>query len=64
MFWFFVRQLRNVSTNKHCYPLARYNLAGLVSNLTSDAINKFDRKTSGKRAVRVGKGFTLFIYCK
>ena len=33
----------------------------MVSNLTSSAINKFDRKTSGKRAVRAGKGFTLFI---
>ena len=25
------------------------------------AINKFDRKISGKGAVRAGKGFTLFI---
>ena len=33
----------------------------MVSNLTSSAINKFDRKISGKRAVRAGKGFTLFI---
>ena len=42
-------------------PLARDVLAGLVSNLTSNAINKFERKTSGKGAVRGGKGFTLFI---
>ena len=42
--------------------LARDNLIGLVSNLTSSAINKFDRKTIGKRAVRAGKGFTLFIF--
>ena len=42
-------------------PLARDNLPGLVSNLTSNAINKFDRKISGKGAVRAGKGFTLFI---
>ena len=42
-------------------PLARDNLPGLVSNLISNAINKFQRKVSGKRAVRAGKGFTLFI---
>ena len=41
--------------------LARDNLSGLASNLTSSAINKFDRKISGKGAVRAGKGFTLFI---
>ena len=42
-------------------PLARDNLPGLVGHLTSSAINKFDRKISGKGAVRAGKGFTLFI---
>ena len=42
-------------------PLERNNLPGLVSNLTSNAINKFERKISGKRAVGAGKGFTLFI---
>ena len=42
-------------------PLARDNLPGLVSNLTSNAINKFERKISGKGAVRAGKGFALFI---
>ena len=42
-------------------PLARDNLPGLVNNLTSNAINKFERKIGGKRAVRAGKGFTLFI---
>ena len=41
--------------------LARDNLPGLVSNLTSNVINKFERKISGKGAVRAGKGFTLFI---
>ena len=41
--------------------LARDTLPGLISNLTSGAINKFDRKISGKGAVRAGKGFTLFI---
>ena len=42
--------------------LARYNLSGLVSNLTSNAINKFERKIGGKGAVRAGKGFILFIW--
>ena len=42
-------------------PLARDNLPGLVSNLTSRIINKLDRNISGKGPVRAGKGFTLFI---
>ena len=42
-------------------PLARDNLLGLVSNLTSNAVNKFERKLSGTGAVRAGKGFTLSI---
>ena len=41
--------------------LARDNLPGLVSSLTSNAINKFQRKISGKVDVIAGKGFTLFI---
>ena len=49
---------KKVQTN--VIPLARDNLPGLVSNLTSNAINKFDRKISGKEAVRAGKGFYLF----
>ena len=42
-------------------PLARDNLYGLVSSLASSAINKCERKISGKGAVRVKKGFPLFI---
>ena len=42
-------------------PLARGNLPRLVSNLTSNAINKFERKISGKGAFSTGKRFTLFI---
>ena len=42
-------------------PLARDTLPGLVSNLILNAIDKFERKTSGKGAVRAGKRFTLFI---
>ena len=41
--------------------LARDNLPGLVSNLTSSTVNTFGRKISGKGVVRAGKGFTLFI---
>ena len=41
--------------------MARNNLPGLVSNLTSNAINKFGRKINGEAAVRAGKGVTLFI---
>ena len=42
-------------------PFARDNLPGLVSLLTSNAINKFERKISGKEAIRAEKGLTLFI---
>ena len=42
-------------------PLARGYLPGLVSNLTLCAINKFERKISGKGTVRTGKDFTLFF---
>ena len=48
------KALKNVAIS-----LARDNLPGLVSNLTSNAINKFERKTNGKGSVRTG--FTLFI---
>ena len=41
--------------------MARDNLPGSISNLASDAINKFERKISGKGAVRTGKWFILFI---
>ena len=43
-------------------PLARDNLPGSLSNLTSNAINKFERKISGKVVVRAGKRFILFIF--
>ena len=42
-------------------PLARDNCPGLVSNLASNVLNKFERKKSGKGAVRAGKWFALFI---
>ena len=46
-------------------PFAKNRLPDLVSNIASDAasnaINKFERRTSLKGAVRVGKVLTLFI---
>ena len=36
-------------------------MSNIVSNAASNAINKFERRLSGKRAVRVKRGFTLFI---
>ena len=42
-------------------PWARGNLPGLISNLTLNVINKFERKISGKQSLRAGKGFTSFI---
>ena len=45
-------------------PLARDNLYGLVSSLASSAINKCERKISGKGAVRVKKGFPYLFRVK
>ena len=42
-------------------PLGTNNLPGLVSNLASNAINTFERKISGQRAVKARKELTLFI---
>ena len=58
-FWFAFLG-KNALTNVVIY-LTRDNLPGLVDKLTSKSINKFERKTSGKGAVRAGKGFILFI---
>ena len=46
-------------------PFAKDNLSRLVSNIASNAasnaINKFERRLSGKGAVRAERGFNLFI---
>ena len=60
-FGFWLGNLGKEALTNIAIPLARDNLLRPVSNLTSSAINKFDRKISGKWAVRVGKGFALFI---
>ena len=44
--------------------LAKNNLPGLVSNLSSNQIKVFGRKISRKGAVRAGKRFTIFILNK
>ena len=44
--------------------LARDNFPGLVRNLSSNAINKFERNISEKITARAGKIFTLFILNK
>ena len=41
--------------------LAKNNLPGLVSNLSSNEIKVFERKISRKGAVRAGKRFTILI---
>ena len=44
--------------------LAKNNLPGLVSNLSSNEIKVFERKISRKGAVRGGKRFTILILNK
>ena len=41
--------------------LANNVLPQLANKATLSILDNFERKISGKRAVRVGKGFTLFI---
>ena len=49
------------SGKKVAVSFTRDNWPGLVSNITWYVINKFERKISGKRAVRTGKGFIFLI---
>ena len=51
---------KNVPTEL-AISLARGNLTELVTNLDSDAINKSERKMSGKECVRAGKRFTYLF---
>ena len=41
--------------------LSRDNIPGLISNLTPNVIDEFDRKINGKGVIRAGKGYALFI---
>ena len=61
IFWFLVRQFRQKKAlTDRAIPLDRDNLPGLVSNFIN-AINKLERKKSGKGIVRAGERFTLFL---
>ena len=51
-----VRYLGKTALTNIAIPLAGESLPGLVSNFTSNKINKFEAKISGKGAVRAGKG--------
>ena len=42
-------------------PLAKNVFPKLATKATLSILDKFERKVSGKEAVRAGKGFTLFI---
>ena len=53
--------LRKKALTNIVITLARENLPGLVSNLTSNTINKFESKIGEKGAARAVKGFILFI---
>ena len=53
--------VKHQKVSKYYENDCRDNLPGLVSNLTSNGINKFKRKISRKGSVRPGKGFTFFI---
>ena len=57
MLWF----LGQKAVTNIAISLARDNLPGLISNLASNKINRFERKIKGKGAVRAGKGFPLFL---
>ena len=59
-FGFWLGNLGRKALTNIAIPLARDNLPGLVSNLASNAINNYERKISGKGAVRAGKWFYLF----
>ena len=53
-----LENLREKALTNIAIPLTRDNLHRLVINLTTNAINKFERKISGKGAVSAEKGFT------
>ena len=62
VFRFLVRKFSKKALTNIAIPLARDYLPGLVSNLTSNATNKSERKISGKEVVRTGKGFTSIYH--
>ena len=62
LFSWLANLVKNALTNNDI-PLATDNLSGLVSNLNSSAIHKFDRKNKWKMSCQSRKR-TYFIYLK
>ena len=56
-----ISKLGKEALTKFAVPLTKDSLPELATKTTSSAIDKFERKISGRGAVRAGKGFTLFI---
>ena len=52
------------SANKYCNSFSQRQFTWISKQFNFKCNNKFERKTSGKAAVRAGKGFTLFILNK
>ena len=50
----------NTALTNIAIPLARDNLPGLLSNLTSNAKTNLKKEISGKGTARVGKRVTLY----
>ena len=61
-FGYWLANLGKKALTNVAIPLATDNLPGLVSNLTSTAMNKFDKKISGKGAVRATELSELWSY--
>ena len=56
--------LENEAQTNIAIPLARENLPGLASNLTSNAMNKFERKIRGKGPVEPEKDLLYLFQMK
>ena len=61
-FWLWI--LGKKALTNLAISLARDNLPGLVSNLTSNVINKFERKISGKGASEKGNDLLYLFQMK
>ena len=55
------QKLRPKSIIRLSVPLVKNDLPKLAAKATSSILDIFERKISGKAAVRAGKGFFLFI---
>ena len=57
-----IGNLGTKSRTNFTITLARESLPGLVSNLTSNAINKLERKASGKTSVWEQEKHLLYLF--